>query len=207
MYRTNSSSHHRDFAPYEAVPVVPTSLSPNSYMWPYFPAQNDAEWLHEKHLGRNGVPAAKDGCDTWIFNMTADMPKKTVLSSLDGDSLIIPHVGAMNIQTELGRLLVRQNEIAVIPWGIRHRITLPTGKAKDTICELLQGHYQLPALGAIGSTGLANTRDVSTPTAHFDGSFQNGRALTPERYRRLEHRPAPRWPLLRLHSKSHPIRR
>lgn len=36
------------------------------------------------------------------------------------------------------------------------------------ICELYQGHYQLPELGPIGSNGLANARDFQTPVASFD---------------------------------------
>ncbi|KAK4622449.1 Homogentisate 1,2-dioxygenase [Fulvia fulva] len=176
MYRAVSSLDHSDFVPYEAAPPAPTNISPNAYMWLNFPAEKDATWLDQKLLGRNGEPIGKDGCAIWIFNMTADMPEKTVFSSLDGDCLIILHAGAMDIQTELGKLLVRQNEIAVIPRGTRYRITLPTGAARGTICELFQGHYQLPSLGAIGSTGLANVRDFQIPKAHFDGDVRDGRA-------------------------------
>lgn len=43
------------------------------------------------------------------------MREKTVFSSLDGDVLIIPQAGTLDVQTELGKLLVRQNEICVIP--------------------------------------------------------------------------------------------
>ena len=100
------------------------------------------------------------------------MPPNTALSSLDGDSLIIPQSGALDIQTELGRLLVRQNEICVIPRGIRYRITLPTGQiCRGYICELFESHFRLPELGPIGSTGLANNRDFQIPTAYFNGTL------------------------------------
>lgn len=49
-----------------------------------------------------------------------------------------------------------------------YRVLLPSGPAKGYICELYQGHYQLPELGPIGSNGLANARDFKIPTACFE---------------------------------------
>lgn len=95
---------------------------------------------------------------------------------MDGDSLIIPQIGALDIQTELGKLLVRQNEIAVIPRGIRYRVTLPAGSAHGFVCEIFQSHFQLPQLGIVGSTGLANVRDFEIPTAFFDGALSSDKA-------------------------------
>ena len=104
------------------------------------------------------------------------MAPDTVFFSSDGDFLIVPQAGSLDIQTELGCLLVRQNEIAVIPRGIRYRVTLPDGAARGYICELYQGHFQLPELGPIGSCSLANARDFQVPTAHFEGSVKDGTA-------------------------------
>lgn len=103
------------------------------------------------------------------------MKPRTAFSSLDGDMLIIPQAGTLEIQTELGFLLVRQNEIALIPRDIRHRVTLPNGPARGYICELYQGHFRLPELGPIGSCGLANIRDFQIPRAFFDGELEEGR--------------------------------
>ena len=98
------------------------------------------------------------------------MSARTAFSSLDGEILIVPQSGALDIQTEVGKLLVRQNEIAVIPRGVRHRVTLREGQpARGYVFELFEGHFQLPVLGVIGSTGLANVRDFQVPVAHFDG--------------------------------------
>lgn len=47
-------------------------------------------------------------------------------------------------------------------------MTLPAGPVRGYICELYQGHYQLPELGPIGSNGLANARDFQAPVAAFD---------------------------------------
>jgi homogentisate 1,2-dioxygenase len=68
----------------------------------------------------------------------------------------------------------RPNEIAVIPRGVKYRVDLPAGSARGYICEIYQGHYQLPELGPIGSTGLANARDFQIPKAVFDGTVKDG---------------------------------
>lgn len=139
------------------------------------PVPKEAHWTNGQQLvGRTGEPHKKDGMSAWVFSVTHNMPEKEVFSSLDGDVLIVPQSGALDIQTELGRLLVRQNEIAVIPRSVRYRVTLPQGRpARGYICELHQGHFRLPELGVIGSTGLANVRDFQIPTAFVDGPVRD----------------------------------
>ncbi|CAK4030993.1 homogentisate 1,2-dioxygenase [Lecanosticta acicola] len=174
MYRISSSIEHSTFIPHGAAPKLPTNLTPNAYMWPSFSCADDTDWTRQELLAGNGDPSARMGCALWLFAITKDMPERTASSSLDGDQLIIPQAGTLDIQTELGKLLVRQNEIAVIPRGIRYRVTLPAGAARGYVCELFQSHFQLPELGAIGSTGLANVRDFQIPTAYFDGELKDG---------------------------------
>lgn len=174
MYRIKSSIEHSEFIPYGEVPHPPKILTPNEYMWPSAPVDANADWTKQKLLAGNGDPSAREGCSIWLFAIERDMVERAAFSSLDGDQLIIPQAGVLDIQTELGKLLVRQNEIAVIPRGIRYRVTLPAGSARGYICELFQSHFQLPDLGAIGSTGLANVRDFQIPKACFDGEVQDG---------------------------------
>lgn len=145
-------------------------VTPNSYFWPAMPVPKQAHWANGQQLvGRTGEPHRKDGMSVWVFSVTHNMAEREVFSSLDGDVLIVPQSGALDVQTELGRLLVRQNEIAVIPRSVRYRVTLPGGRpARGYICELHQGHFRLPDLGIIGSTGLANVRDFQIPTAYID---------------------------------------
>jgi len=157
--------------PYGDPPLVPSHMSPNGYMWPSLPVEEGQDWTQQKLLARNGDPANKRGTAIWIFSVTKNMQPQTVFSSLDGDSLIIVQAGALDVQTELGKLLVRQNEIAVIPRGLRYRVTLASPHVRGYVCELFQGHWDLPELGPIGSTGLANVRDFQIPVACFDGTI------------------------------------
>lgn len=156
-------------------------ITPNSYMWPSVPVESGTDWVSQRLLARNGDPATKKGLGIWLFSITQSMKPETAFSTIDGDSLIIPQAGTLDIQTELGNLLVRQNEICVIPRGIRYRVSLPAGPCRGYVCELFQGHFRLPELGPVGSTGLANVRDFQIPTAHFDGSLQNGVAIANNR--------------------------
>ncbi|PNP40932.1 hypothetical protein TGAMA5MH_06798 [Trichoderma gamsii] len=149
-------------------PPPATNLDPNSITWASFPWQAKGDWLAQRLVGRNGDPQQKKGLAIWLFNVHKNMDEQTVFSSLEGEALVVPQSGALDITTELGKILVRQNEIAVIPRGIKYRVTLPEGKpCRGYMCELFQGHFRLPELGVIGTTGLATSYDFHIPKASF----------------------------------------
>jgi homogentisate 1,2-dioxygenase len=133
------------------------------------------DWVSSQRLiAQSGDPARKTGLAYLVYAASEDMATNTIFFSSDGDYLIVPQAGTLDIKTELGNLLVRQNEIVVIPRGIRYRVNLPYGPARGYICELYQGHFQLPELGPIGSCSLANARDFQVPRAYFEGDIQDG---------------------------------
>jgi homogentisate 1,2-dioxygenase len=73
MYRTVSSLEHNEFVPLEDAPVQPKILTPNSYFWPSFAGGEQASWIDQKLLARNGDPGQKQGVAMWLFNVTKDM--------------------------------------------------------------------------------------------------------------------------------------
>lgn len=77
----------------------------------------------------------------------------------------VPQVGALDIRTEFGCMLVRPGELCVVPRGIRFNVSLPQGNARGFVFETYSGHYELPELGPIGSYCLANARDFEIPKA------------------------------------------
>ncbi|KAH7035866.1 Homogentisate 1,2-dioxygenase [Microdochium trichocladiopsis] len=189
LYRANPSLEHSEFVPLDVSSGygpdsanVPRHLNPNSVMWGDVPVPGAGatHWINGQQLvGANGEPQRKEGIAVWLFSVTESMPPRHAFASLDGELLVVPQSGSLDITTELGRLVVRQNEIAVIPRGVRHRVALVGEQrpCRGYICELFQGHFQLPALGVLGSTGLANARDFEIPTAYFDGELVEGRAV------------------------------
>jgi homogentisate 1,2-dioxygenase len=113
-----------------------------------------------------GHPSTKTGVAIHYYLANCSMDKKAFYNS-DGDFLIVPQLGTLNIQTELGFLKVAPREICVIPRGIRFSVALEGEEARGYILELYQGRFELPSLGPIGANGLANPRDFLYPVAAY----------------------------------------
>ncbi len=133
-------------------------------------------------MGGNGDPAAMTGCAIHIYRANASMTRRFFYNA-DGELLIVPQLGRLRLITELGRLEIEPQEIAVIPRGVRFRVELPDLKsgggsldgARGYVCENFGAALRLPDLGPIGSNGLANPRDFLTPVAWFEdreGDFE-----------------------------------
>lgn len=180
LYRVHPSLKHGQFLPIsDAVEGNRLNYTPNALRWNNFPMEPGKDWIAgQKLICQSGDPSTKTGLAYHMYAVFVDMKVNTVFFSSDGDYLIVPQAGTLDIKTELGNLLVRQNEVAVIPRGIRYRVTLPNGPARGYICELYQGHFQLPELGPIGSCSLANARDFQIPVADFDGKIENNIAIS-----------------------------
>ena len=103
-----------------------------------------------------------------IHQYYATVAMRRIFFSSDGELLIVPQMGCLAIDTELGRLSVQPREIAVIPRGIRFRVALPDGEARGYVCENHGALFRLPDLGPIGANGLANPRDFLTPVAWYE---------------------------------------
>ncbi|ORZ29678.1 homogentisate 1,2-dioxygenase [Catenaria anguillulae PL171] len=118
-----------------------------------------------------GGPETKSGLAVHMFTASADMVN-TAMVNADGEILIVPQHGALDIKTEFGKLYVAPNEIVVIPRGVRFAVSLPDGPTRGYILEVYTGRFELPDLGPIGANGLANPRDFVYPTAWFETSEQ-----------------------------------
>ena len=102
-----------------------------------------------------------------MYACNSSMNENSAFYSSDGDILIVPQSGTLNIRTELGFLTVSPKEIVVIPRGIRFNVAVE-GDSRGYFCEIYKGHFVLPELGPIGSNGLAGARDFLIPVAAFE---------------------------------------
>lgn len=110
----------------------------------------------------------KSGLCIYNYTCTKSMNQRAFYSS-DGDFLIVPQQGSLDIQTELGNIFVRPCEIVVIPRGIKFLVKLENNEPiRGYALEVFQGHFELPNLGPIGANGLANPRDFEIPKASFE---------------------------------------
>ncbi|XP_066960066.1 homogentisate 1,2-dioxygenase [Macrobrachium rosenbergii] len=113
-----------------------------------------------------GEPLSRHGCVIHVYVCNTPMGDTAMYNS-DGDFLIVPQQGALNITTEFGRLHVEPNEICVIQQGMRFKIDV-NGPTRGYILEVYDNHFVLPNLGPIGANGLANPRDFLTPVAWYE---------------------------------------
>ena len=176
LYRILPAASHSPFEPRESEDAYNTNPDavklqqiPNQLRWDPFDLDTTVDWVHSLHLVAGaGDPTIKQGIGILIFAAGKSMDQESAFYSADGDFLIVLQHGVLDILTEFGPLLVRPNEICVIPRGVRYRVLLPHGPVRGYILELYQGHFALPELGPIGSSCLANPRDFQAPCASFE---------------------------------------
>jgi len=181
LYRILPSAAHSKFEPLFAEELKQKLASdsqlqytPDQVRFDPFDIEDSVDWIGGSRLvAGSGDPKTKTGLAIYVISAGKDMAARQAYYSADGDLLIVPNQGVLDLQTELGRLRVRPNEIAVVPRGIRYRVTLPDGPIRAFALELYQGHFKLPDLGIIGSNGLANARDFQVPVAAYEEDYDS----------------------------------
>jgi homogentisate 1,2-dioxygenase len=172
-YRIRPSSLHRPFAQvpaglWQSPPLADISVSPNQLRWDPLPFPSTPTDLIAgmATMASNGDVGLATGIAIHIY--TANAPMRRYFYDADGELLIVPQLGGLEIHTELGRLDVVPGEICVIPRGIKFRVDLPDGEARGYICENYGALLRLPDLGPIGANGLANPRHFQYPMAAYE---------------------------------------
>lgn len=210
LYRILPSCAHPPFEPWPGTrnesfaagddgPLKKLHYIPNQLRWdPFDHARADGDgngdgqaddFVSGLHLlAGAGDPTLKQGIGMYVYAAGRSMGEREAFYSADGELLIVPQEGVLDIRTELGWLLVRPMEICVIPRGVRYQVRLAEGDgaaARGYALELFQGRFVLPELGPLGSNALANARDFQAPVASFeggDGAFGSTAADGPTEY-------------------------
>lgn len=120
-----------------------------------------------KTIAGSGDPTLREGLATHAYLANTSMKQRAFVNS-DGDFLIVPQQGVLDIQTEFGPLFVQPGEICVIQRGQRFRVELPDGPSRGYILEIWGANFELPELGPLGANGLANARDFLHPCAAYE---------------------------------------
>jgi homogentisate 1,2-dioxygenase len=110
---------------------------------------------------------SQTGMAAHVFHVTQDMEDDYFMNA-DGELLIVPQTGSLDIATELGRIGIAPGDIAVIPRGTKFKVLLQDGPARGYVCENYGARFTLPSRGPIGANCLANPRDFKTPVASFE---------------------------------------
>lgn len=181
FYRTmpsiaTSNYENVEFNNFKTPPFSDAVVSPEQVRW--FPEKDDStakDFLSSivTYAG-HGSGESCNGGSVHLFSASKSMGNQ-YLYNADGDFLIVPYQGTLEIKTEMGTINLEPCEIAVIPRGIRFQANPSNGTAKGYINENYGSPFILPNLGPIGANGLANPRDFLYPQAKFydeDGDFE-----------------------------------
>lgn len=172
FYRIRPSVVHKPFAPikhkYLDCSFDKRHPNPNQLRWNPFdiPAEPTDFVEGLRTVCGAGDPTVRHGCIIHIYACNKSMGDSAFQNS-DGDFLIVPQQGVLDITTEYGRLRVGPNEICVVQSGMRFNVAVQ-GPTRGYILEVYDGHFILPNLGPIGANGLANPRDFLTPVAWYE---------------------------------------
>lgn len=175
MYRVRASFSHGPFRPMPPSRFTSelADIEPNRTRWtpppiPADPARVDFLDGLMTFGGDGDVTGRGPGYLVNMYAANADMIDRA-FSSADGDLLIVPQHGTLDIRTELGFLRAAPGSVVVIPRAIKFAVGLPEGKgARGWMLEVFGPRLRLPERGLIGSNGLADARHFLAPVASWE---------------------------------------
>src|ERR1700738_392786 len=132
LYRIRPAVTHAPFQPFERDPFVgqdaPEPLSPNQLRWDPLPLPTMPTDFIEglTPIAGNGSPETQSGCGIYLYVANRSMGDRFFYSA-DGELLIVPQHGSLTLDTELGRIHIEPQEIAVVPRGLRFRGAVSAG--------------------------------------------------------------------------------
>ncbi len=175
LYRLRPTAQHRAYASYAGASRLATAPfddlppSPNRLRWDPLPMPQDPTDFLDGLVtyGGNGDVAASVGFAVHLYAINRPMDRRAFFNA-DGEMLIVPQQGALRLTTEMGRIDLAPQQVALVPRGVRFRVAPQEGEARGYVCENYGAPFRLPELGPIGANGLANVRDFETPVAWFE---------------------------------------
>ncbi|MEC7933234.1 MAG: homogentisate 1,2-dioxygenase [Pseudomonadota bacterium] len=175
LYRLRPTAQHRAYAPYAGASRLATAPfddlppSPNRLRWDPLPMPQDPTDFLDGLVtySGNGDVAACVGFAVHLYACNRPMERRAFFNA-DGEMLIVPQQGALRLTTEMGRIDLAPQQVALVPRGVRFRVAPQEGEARGYVCENYGAPFRLPELGPIGANGLAKVRDFDTPVAWFE---------------------------------------
>src|SRR3954462_3855602 len=121
LYRMRPTADHRPFVAYEGAPLfapgpVKRLLAPNRLRWdPPKDLPDGKDFVDGMvTLLVNRSPEDLEGVAVHLYRASQSMGRR-VFADAEGDLLIIPQSGTLDIAAELGRLEVAPGSVAVVP--------------------------------------------------------------------------------------------
>jgi homogentisate 1,2-dioxygenase len=176
LYRMRPTADHPPFTAYGGAKLfapgtVQEPLPPNRLRWdPPNDLPTEADFVDGMvTMLANRDPSDLEGVAVHLYRAQRSMENRVFVDA-DGELLIIPQKGAIELRTELGSLEIGPGDVGLVPRGMKFRVKLLEGEALGYVAENHGSPFRLPDLGPIGANGLANPRDFETPVASFEDS-------------------------------------
>ena len=173
-YRIRPSVLHKPFEQIDAKlfrssPFDEVVSTPNQLRWDPMPIPEiPTDFIDGiTTIAGNGDSFSQTGLAVHIYSCSKGMGDRYFYNA-DGELLVVPEIGGLEIFTELGAIQIGPGEVACLPRGLKFKVELGGEKARGYICENYGTQFRLPDLGPIGANGLANPRDFQTPVAWFE---------------------------------------
>lgn len=152
-----------------------TAVAPDQLRWDPLPIPSQRTDFADglQTIALNGDARAQTGIGIHIYTANASMDGR-FLYNADGEFLLLPQQGGIELRTECGILALTPGEVAVVPRGMKFSVHLD-GPARGYVCENYGAPFALPERGPVGSDGFANDRDFLYPVAHYEdreGEFE-----------------------------------
>ncbi|MEO5612971.1 MAG: homogentisate 1,2-dioxygenase, partial [Sphingomicrobium sp.] len=136
LYRVRPTADHRPFERYRGAPLLEAApsdspMAPNRLRWdPPSDLRGDEDFVD----GMAAMLCARrpedlEGVAVHVYRATRSMDRRVFVDA-DGELLIIPQQGTIELQTELGRLEIAPGSIGLVPRGVKFRVVLLDGEAR-----------------------------------------------------------------------------
>jgi len=178
LYRIRPSVRHTgrfkkiDYPFWKTAPhIADHSLALGQLRWSPLPAPREKlNFLQGiRTMTTAGDALTQAGMAAHVYTFNADMVDDYFFNA-DGEMLIVPETGSIQVFTELGRMDLEPSEICIVPRGTMFKVTrLGAEKVwRGYICENYGAKFTMPDRGPIGANCLANPRDFKTPVAAYE---------------------------------------
>jgi homogentisate 1,2-dioxygenase len=180
LYRVRPSAMHGPYKPIadrllRSGPFADIEASPNRLRWNPLPIPSKpTDFLDGLvTIAGSGDAASQHGIAVHVYCANRSM-KDRFFYCADGELMLVPQEGAIELATEFGRLAVAPGEVAVVPRGVKFQVELGanarggSGGVRGYVCENYGAPFRLPELGPIGAQGLAQKRDFLYPVAAYE---------------------------------------
>ncbi len=170
FYRRCPAADHPAFTPLDHPGLLPFAdglLTPNRLRWNAPAIAQNTDFLDGlQTVAGNGSVDEGTGIAVHLYTCDTPMTGRAMLTG-DGELLLVPQQGTLQVMTETGRMEVPPGHIALIPRGLRFRVDVD-GPSRGYCLENHGAMFILPDLGPIGANGLAAARDFETPHAETE---------------------------------------